>query len=170
VRERLVEFMGARAGIHAEGAVALFEQAMAWLRRERVLLPGVRVLARLVATVREDTDQRIYQTLAEAAAGADVELPLRLRDLLELRRRQRRLRQHPTVVLVLGNTPGLQLAEPLVHRRRHRRDLPGLLQFDGRTTQPSSSTSNREPEIFLFPVPTHPPSHVQMISPSANLT
>jgi len=62
----LVEFMSARAWIHAEGAVALFEQAKAWLRREWVPLPGVSVLARLVATVREGTDQRMYQTLAEA--------------------------------------------------------------------------------------------------------
>jgi hypothetical protein len=76
--------MNARAWIHAEGAVALFEQAKAWLRRERVLLPGVCVLARLVATVRGDADQRMYQTLAEAAAGADVVLPLRLWDLLEV--------------------------------------------------------------------------------------
>ena len=52
VHEQLVEFMGARAWIHAEGAVALFEQARAWLRRERALLPGVSVLARLAATVR----------------------------------------------------------------------------------------------------------------------
>jgi hypothetical protein len=72
VHEPLVGFMAARAWIHAEGAVALFEQAEAWLRRERVLLPGVSVLARLVATIWEDTDQRMYRTLAEAAAGADV--------------------------------------------------------------------------------------------------
>jgi hypothetical protein len=50
VREALEEFMSARAWIHAEGAVALFEQARAWLRRERVLLPGVSVLARLVSS------------------------------------------------------------------------------------------------------------------------
>jgi hypothetical protein len=31
--------------------------------------------------VRENADQRRYQTLAEAAAGVDVELPLRLRGL-----------------------------------------------------------------------------------------
>jgi hypothetical protein len=49
-----------------------------------VLLPGVSVLARLVSAVREDAEQRMYQTLAEAAIGADVELPLRLRDLLEV--------------------------------------------------------------------------------------
>jgi len=84
VRESLEEFMGARAWIHAEGAVALFEQTRAWLRRERVLLPGVSVLARLVSSVREEAAQRAYQNLAQAAAGADVELPLRLRDLLEV--------------------------------------------------------------------------------------
>jgi Domain of unknown function (DUF4158) len=50
VHEQSVEFMSARAWIHDEGAVALFDQARAWLRRERVLLPGVSVLARLVAT------------------------------------------------------------------------------------------------------------------------
>ena len=76
--------MSARAWIHAEGAVALFEQAKAWLRRERVLLPGVSVLARLVSSVRDEADQRAYRSLAEAAAGADVELPLRLLDLLEV--------------------------------------------------------------------------------------
>lgn len=66
------------------GSVALFEQAKAWLRRERVLLPGASVLARLVATVREEADQRMHRLLAEAAAGADKELPLRLRDLLQV--------------------------------------------------------------------------------------
>jgi hypothetical protein len=35
VRDALGGFMSARAWIHAEGAVALFEQARAWLRRER---------------------------------------------------------------------------------------------------------------------------------------
>lgn len=62
----------------------MFEHTKAHLRRERVLLPGVSVLARLVSTVREEAEQRMYQTLAEAAAGADIELPLRLGDLLEV--------------------------------------------------------------------------------------
>ncbi|GAA4566618.1 hypothetical protein GCM10023176_17090 [Micromonospora coerulea] len=85
VRESLEEFMGARASIHAEGRGGLFEQTGAWLRRERVLLPGISVLARLVSSVREEAAQRAYRSLAQAAAaGADVELPLRLRDLLEV--------------------------------------------------------------------------------------
>jgi hypothetical protein len=33
-------FMASRAWTHAEGPLALFGQAVAWLRRERVLLPG----------------------------------------------------------------------------------------------------------------------------------
>lgn len=69
VREALEEFMSARAWIHAEGAVALFEQAKAWLRRERVLLPGVSVLTRLVSSVRDEADRRVYRSLAEAAVG-----------------------------------------------------------------------------------------------------
>jgi hypothetical protein len=84
VRESLEEFMGARAWIHAEGAVALFEQTRAWLRRERVLLPAVSVLARLVSSVWEEAAQCAYRSLAQAAAGAVVELPMRLRDLLEV--------------------------------------------------------------------------------------
>ena len=42
------------------------------------------MLARLVSSVREEAAQRAYRSLAQAAAGADVELPLRLRDLLEV--------------------------------------------------------------------------------------
>jgi hypothetical protein len=39
-------FLYGRAWTHAEGPVALFNHAVAWLRRHRVLLPGVSVLAR----------------------------------------------------------------------------------------------------------------------------
>lgn len=45
-------FLHGRAWTHAEGPVALFNQAVGWLRRNRVLLPGVSVLARQVSEVR----------------------------------------------------------------------------------------------------------------------
>lgn len=81
---RFGEFLTARAWTHAEGSLTLFRQATAWLRRERVLLPGASTLTRQVMTAREDANQRMYHTLAEAAAGVDVELPWLLLDLLEV--------------------------------------------------------------------------------------
>lgn len=78
----LREFMDGRAWTHAEGPARLFEQAAGWLRRNRVLLPGVSVLARLTSSVREAAAERMPRTLAEAAAGAGAELPARLGLLL----------------------------------------------------------------------------------------
>ena len=49
----LREFLDGRAWTHAEGPYRMFGQAVGWLRRNRVLLPGVSVLARLVASVRD---------------------------------------------------------------------------------------------------------------------
>ncbi len=74
-------FLYGRAWTHAEGPVALFDQSVAWLRRHRVLLPGVRVLERLVASVRERTDDRCNAVVARQAARADPALPSRLAEL-----------------------------------------------------------------------------------------
>jgi hypothetical protein len=49
---RFRTFLHGRAWTHAEGAVALCNQAVGWLRRHRVLLPGVSVLARQVSEAR----------------------------------------------------------------------------------------------------------------------
>lgn len=97
----LREFVAGRAFIHTEGEFALFMQAVAWLRRHRVLLPGASVLARLVASVREEAADRMYRTLAESAANADPELPGRLLGMLRVGDGQRfseleRLRRSPT--------------------------------------------------------------------------
>ncbi|MEV8547009.1 Tn3 family transposase [Streptomyces sp. NPDC051572] len=60
---------------HAEGPKALFDHAVGWLRRHRVLLPGVSVLARQVAEVRAIADKRLHATVAKAARRADPALP-----------------------------------------------------------------------------------------------
>ena len=82
--ERFARFLDGRAWTHAEGPVALFEHAVGWLRRNRVLLPGVTVLARQVATVREAAESRLYHALAAAARSVDPGLPERLANLLQV--------------------------------------------------------------------------------------
>ncbi len=50
-------------------------QAVGWLRRHRVLLPGVSVLARKVSEVRAVAEKRLHATVARAAHRADAALP-----------------------------------------------------------------------------------------------
>lgn len=86
-RDSAVEFarfLSGRAWTQAEGPVALFDQAVAWLRRHRVLLPGVSVLTRQVASARESADARLHAVLAEAATRADAGLPHLLVELLKV--------------------------------------------------------------------------------------
>jgi hypothetical protein len=52
--------------VAAEGSRALFDRAVLWLIEHRVLLPGITVLARLVAEVRSVEHERIYRLLADA--------------------------------------------------------------------------------------------------------
>ncbi|MEU9920032.1 Tn3 family transposase [Streptomyces griseoluteus] len=68
-------FLHGRAWTHAEGPVALFNQAVGWLRRNQVLLPGVSVLARQVSEVRTIAEKRLHATVARAAHRADPALP-----------------------------------------------------------------------------------------------
>ncbi|MBE1559786.1 TnpA family transposase [Nonomuraea africana] len=93
-------FLHGRAWTHAEGPTALFDQSVAWLRRHRVLLPGVTVLERLVGSVRERADERLYATVTRQAERADAGLPRALSGLLVVPEGARiseleRLRQAP---------------------------------------------------------------------------
>jgi hypothetical protein len=78
------QFLEGRAWTHAEGPAALFTHGVGWLRRGRVLLPGISVLTRLIATVREAAAERMHAALAAAAAGVDPALPVRLRASLRV--------------------------------------------------------------------------------------
>lgn len=78
---RLVEFMEARAGLESwvratawttgDGPTAVFVAAVDWLRARDVLLPGVSVLARLIARVRDETTVRLWDTLTGSLTAAD---------------------------------------------------------------------------------------------------
>ncbi len=92
--------------------MALFNQAVGWLRRNRVLLPGVSVLARQVAEVRTVAERRLYATVANAARRADASLPADLLALLQVPEGRRiseleRLRRPPT------RTTGASMAKAL---------------------------------------------------------
>ncbi len=71
---RFRTFLHGRAWTHAEGPVALFNQAVGWLRRHRVLLPGVSVPARQVSEARKVAEKRLHATVAGAARRADPAL------------------------------------------------------------------------------------------------
>jgi hypothetical protein len=57
-------FLAARAWACEDGPRALFDRAVLWLIENRVLLPGVTVLARLVAEVRAREQERVHEMLA----------------------------------------------------------------------------------------------------------
>ncbi|WP_331738870.1 Tn3 family transposase [Streptomyces sp. NBC_01276] len=94
-------FLHGRAWTHAEGPVALFNHAVGWLRRNRVLLPGVSTVTRQVSEVRAVAEKRLFTTVARAARRADPALAGELVRLLQVPQGARfseleRLRRPPT--------------------------------------------------------------------------
>jgi TnpA family transposase len=77
-------FLAARAWTRLEPSKALFDAAVRWLCRRRVLLPGVHALVKQVIEVRTAAQTRVWETIATAAAAADAGLPGRLDGLLKV--------------------------------------------------------------------------------------
>ena len=81
--------------------MALFNQGVGWLRRHRVLLPGMSVLARQVSEARKVAEKRLHATVAGATQRADPALPGDLVATVKTPERSRfseleRLRRPPT--------------------------------------------------------------------------
>jgi len=78
----LSAFVYSRAWTHGERPTVLFEHAAAWCRRERVLLPGVTTLVRVVQSAREAAQGRLFEVVAAGAEVVDPQMPVVLRGLL----------------------------------------------------------------------------------------
>jgi hypothetical protein len=64
VTRKLEDWVDARAWTTSDGPKAIFNDAIGWLLERDVLLPGVTTLARLVARVRDEAIERLWDTLA----------------------------------------------------------------------------------------------------------
>lgn len=118
-------FLHGRAWTHPEGPVALFNHSVAWLRRNRVLLPGVSVLARQVSEVRAATERRLHTTVARRA---DPALPAALSGLLAVPEGARlseleRLRRPPTRSMGTAMARALERVEEISSFRLGRVNL-----------------------------------------------
>lgn len=110
---------------HAEGPKALFDHAVGWLRRNRVLLPGVSVLAREVAEVRRIAENRLHTTVAKAARRANLSLAGDLVALLKTPEGKRysylkQLRQPPTRTMGTAMRNALQRVDEIAAYRLGR--------------------------------------------------
>lgn len=97
---RLVRWLYNRAWLSTERPSILFDLATAWLVERKILLPGVSALERLVAGVREKSQERLWQILAKLPTTAQQR---RLEKLLMTTSYSRltaleRLRRSPTRV------------------------------------------------------------------------
>ncbi len=95
---RLVRWMYERATLSVERPSILFDLATARLVEQKVLLPGVTVLARMVATVRDRATNRLWQALFKLPSPKQQR---RLEELLQINDNSRitpldRLRHSPT--------------------------------------------------------------------------
>jgi len=106
----LARWLANRAWVSAERPTVLFDLATARLVERKVLLPGVTVLARLVAQVRDRAAARLWRTLARALTPRQA---VRLEALLVADEHSRqspleRLRRAPTRVSVAGMVEALE--------------------------------------------------------------
>lgn len=107
---QFVRWLYARAWVSSEGPTMLFDMATAQLNAQKILLPGITVLERLVAQVRERVARRVWRYLARLP---DEKQSRQLEALLEVEPLTRQtqldqLRRSPTRVSAPALVQALQ--------------------------------------------------------------
>lgn len=130
VEAEVAEWVDARVWSTGDGPKAIFDGAVAWLRSERVLLPGVTTLARLVARVREDATQRLWDTLYGLLTPAEAMVLERLLDVADGERFSalEMLRRGPTRESGKGMVEALERISTIVALGMSDKDLSGVPQ------------------------------------------
>ncbi len=70
---QLLRWLFARAWLGTERPIVLFERAIAWLRERKILLPGVTVLEREIARIRDHANDRLWRVLARSLTPAQCD-------------------------------------------------------------------------------------------------
>jgi TnpA family transposase len=83
---RFIRWLYGRAWVGTEGHSVLFDQATARLVEQKILLPGVTVLERLVAMIRERVSNRVWWLLSKLPTSEQCR---RLESLLEVNEKSR---------------------------------------------------------------------------------
>ena len=121
-------FLAARVWAVEEGPRALFDRSVLWLIEHRVLLPGITVLARLVAEVRSSEHDRIQELLANAPTPEQREQFERLLVVAEDSRRSRldRLKGAPVNISGRGFQAALERVFEIEDLGAAEVELPGV--------------------------------------------
>ena len=115
---RFLRWLYARAWVGTEGPSVLFDIATTQLLEQKILLPGVSVLERLVAAVRERVSQRVWKVLSRLPTAEQCQ---RLDAILKVDEDARQ-----TVLDQLRRSPTRHSAPVLVaalHRLKRIRDI-----------------------------------------------
>lgn len=125
---RLVRWLYTRAWVTNQRPSMLFDLATAWLVERKVLLPGVTVLERLVARVRDRASARLWNKLS---AIPSAEQRARLATLLEVpdgtrQTRLDRLRHAPTRTTATGLAGAIERLREIRGFDVHHLTLGGL--------------------------------------------